>query len=87
VCLFTYDNRTFIVQNFQSQPVQTRVSVVGAATLRDLLNDKTLAPLPNSGVGAGESAHVWRGGGIAGNGGNLFEVPVSAHSFRVFAVQ
>jgi hypothetical protein len=87
VSLFAYDNDTFIVQNFQSQPVKTRVSVVGATALHDLLNDKMLAPLSNSGAGVGESARARRGGWIAGNGGNFFEVPVSAHSFRVFAVQ
>ena len=82
VSLFPYDNRTFIVQNFQSQPVTTRVSVARAAALRDLLGDKTLAPTPGD--------RFVRGGGragIAGNGGSIFEVPISAHSFRVFEAE
>jgi hypothetical protein len=87
VSLFAYDNRTFIVQNFQSQPVTTRVSVVRAAALRDLLNGQTLAPAQRGGGGDGRLGRVARGGGIVGNGGNSFEVPVPAHSFRVFAAE
>ena len=34
VSLFAYDNRTFIVQNYQSQPVNTRVYVARASRLR-----------------------------------------------------
>jgi hypothetical protein len=85
VSLFAYDNRTFIVQNFQSQPVTTRVSVVRATTLRDLLNGQTLtAAQRGGGGGAGRSG---RGSGNAGNGGGLFEVSVPGHSFRVFAAE
>ncbi len=89
VSLFAYDNRTFIVQNFQSQPVTTRVSVVRATTLRDLLNGQTLAASQRSGGGgAGRAGRGGgRGGGNAGNGGSSFEVPVPAHSFRVFAAE
>ena len=39
VSLFAYDSRTFIVQNFRPQPVSTRVSVVRATRLHDLLSD------------------------------------------------
>ena len=89
VSLFAYDNRTFIVQNFQSQPVTTRVSVVRATTLRDLLNGQTLAAAQRGGGGgAGRSGRGGgRGGGNAGNGGSSFDVPVPAHSFRVFAAE
>ena len=89
VSLFAYDNRTFIVQNFQSQPVTTRVSVVRATTLRDLLNGQTLAASQRSGGGgAGRAGRGGgRGGANAGNGGSSFEVPVPAHSFRVFAAE
>ncbi len=85
VGLFAYDNRTFIIQNFQSQPVTTRVSVVRATALHDLLNHKTINPSQNNGGGFGR-----RGGGIggiAGNVGSSFEVPVPAHSFCVFAAE
>jgi uncharacterized membrane protein YgcG len=87
VSLFAYDNRTFIVQNFQSQPVTTRVSVVRATALHDLLNDQMIAPSQGSGGNSGRFGRGARGGGIAGNGGNSFEVPVPAHSFRVFAAE
>jgi hypothetical protein len=88
VSLFAYDNRMFIVQNFQSQPVTARVSVVRASTLRDLLSDKTIAPSPGGGGGrAGRGGGGGGRGGIAGNGGNPFEFPVPPHSFRVFAAE
>jgi hypothetical protein len=79
VSLFAYDNRTFIVQNFQPQPVRTRVSVVRAARLHDLLTGQTLA---------GSEGRGGRGGrGGFGGGGTSFEVAVPAHSFRVFAAE
>jgi len=90
VSLFAYDNRTFIVQNFQSQPVTTRVSVVRATNLRDLLNGQTLAAAQRGGgggAGRGAGRGGGRGGGNAGNGGSSFEVSVPAHSFRVFAAE
>jgi hypothetical protein len=89
VSLFAYDNRTFIVQNFQSQPVTTRVSVVRATTLHDLLNGQALtAAQRGGGGGAGRSGRGGgRGGGNAGNGGSSFEVSVPGHSFRVFAAE
>jgi len=94
VSLFAYDNRAFIVQNFQSQPVAARVSVVRATALRDLLSDKTIAPSQAGGSafgGGGGRAGRGRGGGgrggIAGNGGSTFEFPVPPHSFRVFSAE
>ncbi|MGA2257725.1 MAG: hypothetical protein ABSG53_23940, partial [Thermoguttaceae bacterium] len=84
VSLFAYDNRTLIVQNFRSQPVNTRVSVVRATRLRDLLSDETLAEAQSSG-GAGGGP---RGrGNFGGNNGMPFEVAVPAHSFRVFQAE
>jgi hypothetical protein len=90
VSLIAYDNRTFIVQNFQSQAVSTRVSVISATRLHDLLTDQTIAaaqtrgnPLDVGGRGGG------RGGrGIpGGSSGTPFEVAVPAHSFRVFQAE
>jgi hypothetical protein len=81
VSLFAYDNRTFIVQNFQSQPASTRVSVVRASQLHDLLTGKTIAA---AGGGGG------RGGGrgnLGGNGGTPLELSIPAHSFRVFKAE
>jgi hypothetical protein len=90
VSLFAYDNRTFIVQNFQSQPVNTRVSVVRATRLHDLLTDQTLVAAQG-----GEAAFSGggRGGGRGGRGspggssGTAFEAAVPAHSFRVFQAE
>jgi hypothetical protein len=68
--------------------VTTRVSVVRATTLRDLLNGQTLAAAQRGGGGgAGRLGRGGRGGGNAGNGGSSFDVPVPAHSFRVFAAE
>jgi hypothetical protein len=88
VSLFAYDNRTFIVQNFQSQPVSTRVSVVRATRLRDLLSSQTIASA-QGGEAAGGGRGDGRGGrgGFGGGGGTSFEVAVPAHSFRVFAAE
>jgi hypothetical protein len=87
VSLFAYDNRTFIVQNFQSQPVTARVSVVRASRLRDLLTGGTIAGSGGGGGGFGGG----RGGGgrvnFGGNGGTTFEMTVPAHSFRVFKAE
>ena len=82
VSLFAYDNRTFIVQNYQSQSVNTRVSVVRATRLRDLLTDQTLT----GGQGGGAGFPGGRGN-FGGNNGTPFEVAVPAHSFRVFQAE
>ena len=72
VSLFVYDNRTFIVQNFRSEPVTTRVTA-RATTLRDLLTGKTLASSGGGaragrGGGGGGGARGGRGGGGARGG-------------------
>ncbi|MBN1362009.1 MAG: hypothetical protein JW993_15545 [Sedimentisphaerales bacterium] len=83
VSLFAYDNRTFIVQNFRSEPVRTRVRVTDATRIRDLLTDQTLAG-PQSTGGGGRRAGR---GNFGGPGGAFFEVTVPGHSFRVFAAE
>ncbi len=81
VSLFAYDNHTLIVQNFRPQPVSARVSVLRATRLHDLLSGETLAGSENR---AGRGGR----GGFGGAGaGTSFEVPVPAHSFRVFAAE
>jgi hypothetical protein len=65
VSLFVYDNRTFIVQNFQNKAVTTRVTA-RATALRDLLSGKTIAS-------SGGAARAGRGGG--GGGGGLQQSP------------
>jgi hypothetical protein len=89
VSLFVYDNRAFIVQNFQSKAVSTRVTA-RATALRDLLSGKTIAPSAGLGAAAGGRRGGFGGGGRGGAGapaGSSFEVPVAAHSFCVFAAE
>jgi hypothetical protein len=87
VSLFAYDNRTFIVQNFQAQPVSTRVSVARATRLRDLLTDESIAGTAGGGGGGGGRGGGRGGRGGGGGGGTSFEVAVPGHSFRVFAAE
>jgi hypothetical protein len=88
VSLFAYDNRTFIVQNFRNDAVTTRATVTQATRLRDLLTDQTLAPGAGTGRGMGMGVGMGAGRGARGGpGGASFEVPLPAHSFRVFAAE
>jgi hypothetical protein len=80
VSLFAYDNRTFIVQNFQSQTVRARVSVTRATGLHDVLSGRTIAAAQTG----GNTFDFGGRGGFGGNSGTAFEVAVPAHSFRVF---
>ena len=67
----------------------TRVSV-RATALRDLLSGRTIAPSAGGGAAAGGRRGGFGGGGRGGAGGGAgssFEVPVAAHSFRVFAAE
>jgi len=87
VSLFAYDNHTFIVQNFQSQPVSTRALVVRATRLRDLLTGQALVSAQG-----GDGAAGGRGADRFGRGGSetrgaAFEISVPAHSFRVFSAE
>jgi hypothetical protein len=83
VSLFAYDNRTFIVQNYQAQEVSARVSVPNATQVRDLLTGQTVTATQGAAMGFGAGA---RGRGAV-SGGRTFETPVPAHSFRVFAAE
>jgi hypothetical protein len=83
VSLFAYDNRTFIVQNFQAQPVRTRVVVTDAGQIHDLLTDQTLIG-PQSAARAGGRPGR---GNFAGPSGSSFDVPIAGHSFRVFTAR
>jgi hypothetical protein len=89
VSLFPYDNRTFIVQNFKSQAVSARVSVVSASRLYDLLTDQNITAAQDGGGGFGMGGRGGRSvpGNFGGAKGTIFEVPVPAHSFRVFRAE
>ncbi len=88
VSLFAYDNKTFIVQNFKSQPVSTRVSVSGAARLRDLLTDGTLSGSQGLGGGFGGGFGVVRGNRGGSTAGSVsFDISIPGNSFRVFQAE
>jgi hypothetical protein len=84
VALFAYDNRTFIVQNYQAQSVNVRVSVVGAGRLQDLLSSQPLVAARSEIAGSGRG---FSRGNFGGNNGAVFELRVPAHSFRVFRAE
>ena len=93
VSLFAYDNRTFIVQNFQGQPVDTRVTVTEAGRIRDLLTDLLISG-QTGGRGRGRGFGGSMMGGMAGRGASgrggsqaSFDVTVPGHSFRVFSAE
>jgi hypothetical protein len=86
VSLFAYDNRAFIIQNFQSQPVSARVSVVRASQLHDLLTGKNIAAADSGSGGVGRGGGGGRGN-FGGNSGTAFELTIPAHSFRVFKAE
>jgi hypothetical protein len=85
VSLFAYDNRTFIVQNFQSQPVSARASVVDAKGLRDVLTGEAVVAAQSSAPSLG--ARGFGRGNVAGPSRTVFEVKIPAHSFRVFRAE
>ncbi|MBN2590837.1 MAG: hypothetical protein JXA96_13315 [Sedimentisphaerales bacterium] len=97
VSLFAYDNKTFIVQNFKSQSVSTRVSVSGAARLHNLLTDEILTASQGFGGMGGRGAGFGgmmggRGGMMGGRGGNVsnsasFDIAIPGNSFRVFQAE
>jgi hypothetical protein len=84
VSLFAYDNRTFIVQNFQGQAIAARVAVAQASRIRDLLTDQLISG--GAGMG-GPGVGGMAGRGTGGRGGASFDVTVPGHSFRVFAAE
>jgi hypothetical protein len=85
VSLFAYDNRTFIIQNYQSQSVSARASVVDAKSLRDLLTDQVIVAAQSSAPAFG--ARGFGGGNVGGPSRTAFEVKIPAHSFRVFRAE
>jgi hypothetical protein len=86
VSLFAYDNRTFIVQNYQAQSVRARVRVVRANRLHDLLTGQSIVAAQDGEAGFGGVGRG-AGGGFAGGGGTAFELAVPAHSFGVFEAE
>ncbi|MBN1973900.1 MAG: hypothetical protein JW787_09705 [Sedimentisphaerales bacterium] len=88
ISLFVYDNKTFIVQNFKSQPVSARVSVTGSTRLRNLLTEEAITGGQGFGGGMGGGFGGGRGGRSGNAGGSVsFDVSIPGHSFRVFQAE
>jgi hypothetical protein len=79
VSLFAYDNSTFIVESFLSEPASVGISVAGAPkSLRDLVSGAMLAgirqdPRPRGPPGQGPHTE--------------FRADIPPHSYRVFVAQ
>jgi hypothetical protein len=79
VSLFAYDNSTFIVESFLSEPASVGISVAGAPkSLRDLVSGAVLAgirqdPRPRGPPGQGPHTE--------------FRADIPPHSYRVFVAQ
>jgi hypothetical protein len=77
--LFAYDNRTFIVESFLSEPTTVRVVSGGAVgAIRDLATGEAFAGQPRSFAGNWHSP---------AESSTVFEVPVAPHSFRAFGAE
>jgi hypothetical protein len=93
VSLFAYDNRTFIVQNFQDREIHAQVTAAQANQLRDLLTDQLITGgMGNMGMGRGMGGPrmgSMAGRGAGGRGGSQasFDVTLPGHSFRAFAAE
>jgi len=79
VCLFPYDNRSFIVESFLHDATSVQIVSPGAMTaIRDLTTGETFAgasrTIPASWHRPAETATV-------------FEAPIKPHSFRVFLAE
>lgn len=71
VALFTYDNGTFVIENYRDTAVTIRVGVTGAARLQEIGG-------PTSLTAAGEIT------GAMGDSRPAFALSIPAHSFRAF---
>jgi hypothetical protein len=78
VSLYAYDNGTFVVQSFRSEPAAVVVSAAGKRSgLVDLLTGERIASEPTP----AQAEHTDSGTRTA------FRVQVPAHSYRAFSVQ
>jgi len=77
VSLFTYDNKTFIVQSFRDEETTVNVSIAGAGVkLRNLVSDQRLTTLPAV-VTARQAAEPR----------SEVAVLLQAHSYQVYAIE
>jgi hypothetical protein len=95
VALFVYDNGTFIVQSFRSEPVTVTLSAKDAhARIHDLVSGETLTPESSESnsdrhADSGDPgvSHSPESPASAANPGTFrgFKVQLPPHSYRVFA--
>jgi hypothetical protein len=77
VSLFTYDNKTFIVQSFRDEETTVNVSIAGAGVkLRNLVSDQRLTTVP-----AAATARQ------AAEPRSEVAVSLQAHSYQVYAIE
>jgi hypothetical protein len=83
VSLFTYDNRSFIVESFQAGSVAFRISLDAKySKIRDLVTGEEIgAQAAPKGFGAGFSPF-----GPGGGNRRLCQIQIEPHSYRVFSV-
>ncbi len=82
VSLFVYDNGTFIVQSFRSEPTAIVVSIAGShAELRDLQSGESVTAEPSAGASGAQHAPS------ADPVRSSFQLRVPPHSYRVFSSQ
>ncbi len=74
VCIFAYDNGTFIVESFRDEPADVQVLATGANGLTDLVSGEKLNGSPHRGRHPAEPATT------------AFKLTLAPHSYRVFQV-
>ncbi|MBN2181608.1 MAG: hypothetical protein JW715_06820 [Sedimentisphaerales bacterium] len=86
VSIFVYDNGTFIVESFLSEPVDVVIVVTKQiGGLRDLLSDEFLAADSGGAPAGGRRMMTGRRG--PGRTGTRFNTQIMPHSYRVFQCQ
>ncbi len=82
VCLLVYDNNTFIVESFLSEPVEVGLAVDRRFTqLRDLVTGEVLA------TGSTAEPGTPRGRGMGGSDKVTVRTQIKPHSYRAFLAQ
>lgn len=87
VALFTYDNGTCIVQNYDGKEADVRLGLLGdVARIRNVATGETISRTTGAGSGFGR-----RGGGRRGGPGgeqrSTFNLHILPHSFAVFTAE
>jgi hypothetical protein len=75
VCLFAYDNATFIVESFRDEPADVSALVGDATGLTDLVNGQKLSGTPRKPRHPAETAST------------AFSMSLAPHSYRAFRIE